>query len=130
MPKKILVVDDDLFLRELYSEALADAGYEVTTATNGQEGLAALQSQWFDLVFLDIVMPEMTGLEVIEDLKSADPAIATGPIVILSNSTYDKKVEKALTLGAQAYVLKHDVTPDKIVATADELTQNPLEKIH
>lgn len=129
MAKKILVVDDDLFIRDLYKEALTDAGYEVVIAVNGREGLQELQTQWFDLVFLDIVMPEMDGLSVIKELKSVKPEIATGPIIILSNSTFDKEVEKALKLGAQAYVLKHDVTPDKIVATADELTQNPLEKV-
>lgn len=128
MSKAILVVDDDLFVRDLYKEALEQEGYKVTTAENGAEGLEKLREHWYDLVFLDIVMPEMTGLEVIKKLKSADPEIITGPIVILSNSTYDDDVEKALKMGAQAYVLKHDITPDKIVTTANELTENPLDK--
>ncbi len=67
--KRILLVDDDFMLRTSLADILADSGYEVSEATNGNQGLAALEREPFDLVVLDILMPERDGLETIREIR-------------------------------------------------------------
>ncbi|KKP92818.1 MAG: DNA-binding response regulator VicR [Parcubacteria group bacterium GW2011_GWA1_36_12] len=66
--KKILLVEDDKFTRELYEEVIKEAGYLVTTATNGEEGLDLIRRAAYDLILLDVMMPRMDGLEVLRSI--------------------------------------------------------------
>jgi CheY-like chemotaxis protein len=116
MAKKILVVDDDLYIRELYEEVLKTEGYEVETAKDGEETLAKLQQGGYALVLLDIMMPKLDGLGVMESLKNNPPATPNGPILLLTNLDHDPLIRDAMNKGASAFIIKADITPGDLVA--------------
>jgi CheY-like chemotaxis protein len=108
--KHILIVEDDLFIRELYQKQLEMAGYAVDTAVDGLEGREKVQSQHPDILLLDIMLPKMNGLDLLKNMKQ-DPKTQDIPVIILSNLGQDTVVEKGLTLGAESYLVKADTTP-------------------
>ena len=97
----------------LYKEFLAGAGFDVTTATNGEEGLTKIQEKKYDLILMDVMMPKVDGLGVLQTLKDAGKKIPT--IVMLSNLSHDEAVKEALALGAKDYVIKSEVNPDQLL---------------
>jgi DNA-binding response OmpR family regulator len=115
-PKKILIVEDDEFLRDLYIEILQDVGYTVDHAADGEEGYAKLRNDGYDLVLLDIMLPKMDGLTILEKLK-ADPQAAqsNAKIIVLSNMGQDSAIAKAIGFGAKGYMIKSDYTPDEVI---------------
>lgn len=112
---KVLIVDDDLYIRELYEEVLKGEGYEVETAENGQQGLDQLQQGGYDAVLLDMMMPKIDGLGILESLAKNPPPKKNGPVLLLSNLGHETVVKRALTLGASGYLIKANITPDLIV---------------
>jgi CheY-like chemotaxis protein len=114
--QSILVVEDDLYMRDLYIEILTDAGFGVATAKDGAEGLARIREGGFDLILLDVMMPVKNGLEVLEGLKESPPVKPNGPIILLTNLARDPILNEALTLGAHACLIKTDVDPDQLVS--------------
>ncbi len=115
MNKRILVIDDDLYLRELYQEFLKNAGYEVDTAIDGEEGIKKLIQDGYDLVLLDMMMPKIDGLGVLTKLSQTQPPPKNGPIILLTNLGHEPVIQEALQKGAAAYLIKADITPDKIL---------------
>ena len=103
--KRILVVDDELHIGELYKSELEDEGYSVTIATSGEEALAAVETSPPDLIVLDIQMPGMDGIETLEKLVGSDKGI---PIIL--NTAYSHYKEDFTTWGADAYVIKSSDT--------------------
>jgi CheY-like chemotaxis protein len=117
MAKKILFVDDDLYIRDLYEEVLKEKGYIVETAINGEEGLAKLQQGGYDLVLLDVMMPTLDGIGVLEALQKTPPKAPNGPIVLLTNLGLDPLIKSAKSKGVSSYLVKSDLTPGDLVAT-------------
>lgn len=113
--KRILLVEDDQFTRELYEEVLKGEGYFVDTAVNGEEGLTKIKAGGYSLILLDIMMPKMDGLEVLRSLKDNPPKIQNGPIIILTNLTNDPILNSAYGLNAKDYVVKSDITPGDLL---------------
>jgi CheY-like chemotaxis protein len=99
--KKILVVDDEANIRELYREELEDMGYEVTTAADGAEALAVIETMKFDLVTLDMRMPDIDGIETLRKMKEKD---STLPIVICT--AYEEYKHDFGSWCSDAYVVK------------------------
>ncbi|MCX6722105.1 MAG: response regulator [Candidatus Staskawiczbacteria bacterium] len=114
MIKKVLVVEDDYFLRDLMAKHLSKAGYKVSQAIDGSKGLEAAKEEKPDVVLLDLLLPEMDGFEVLEKIKK-DPAISNAIVIILSNLNQRADMEKALRLGAADYMVKANLTPEEIV---------------
>ena len=110
---KVLLIEDEKEVAELYKLKLTLDGYEVVTAENGQEGLDKANSYRPELIFLDIKMPEMDGFEVLKKLRAA-ARTKDIPVVILSNFDEQDLIEKGLTLGANEYVIKSQFTPEDI----------------
>jgi len=110
---KILLIEDEKEVAELYKLKLTLDGYEVITAENGQEGLDKANSYRPELIFLDIKMPEMDGFEVLKKLR-ATARTKDIPVVILSNFDEQDLIEKGLTLGANEYLIKSQFTPEDI----------------
>lgn len=121
MAQKILVVDDDLFIRELYDTVLKKEGYEVDLAINGEEGLAKLQYGGYDLTLLDMRMPTLDGLGVLNELSKNPTTLKNGPIILLSNMGLDEQVKEGLQKGAQTYLVKADLTPDQLLENIKKL---------
>ena len=116
--KKILLVEDDPFLIDIYTRKLKRAGFETVVAEEGKEALKLLQQKTFELVILDIVLPEVDGwaiLKEIKELKQKNRDLENLKIIILSNLGQKEEVEKGLKLGATKYLIKAHYTPSQVV---------------
>ncbi len=112
----MLIVEDDKFLSELISTKLTKEGFAVTLATDGESGLQKATTESPEIILLDIMLPGMSGFEVLESLKaSADEAIKNIPVLILSNFGQESKVQQGLKLGAKDYLVKANFTTGEIV---------------
>ncbi len=106
---RILIVEDDRFLRRACEGSLRQRGFSVLTAADGEEGLRAAQAEKPDLVLLDMLMPKRSGMEVLRALK-ADPATRHIRVLILSNSSRDLDMHQVLSLGAVGYLVKANLS--------------------
>jgi CheY-like chemotaxis protein len=113
--KTILIVEDDQFTRELYQEALSDAGYLITAAVNGVEGLEKAKQGGYDLVLLDIMMPDLDGLSLLARLKEHPPIKNIGAIIMLTNLAHDPVIKQAEELGAKDFLIKSNYSLDQLV---------------
>jgi len=111
---KILVVEDDRFLRELIVKKLNQEGFETETAVDGEEGLSKIKEIKPDLVLLDLILPTIDGFEVLRKLKEED-LVPSLPVIILSNLGQREDIERGLSLGATDYLVKAHFTPDEII---------------
>ena len=116
MAQKILVVEDDQFLRELYDELLKEEGYEITLAEDGEKGLAQIQKGGFDLVLLDIMLPKIDGLEILRRVKNKPPEKQNGSTVLLTNLGQDSIIKEGFSLGASGYLIKSAMNPDQVLS--------------
>lgn len=117
---KLLLVEDDSLLVRLYQKRFAKDGHDVVAARDGEEGLALIEREQPDLVLLDIMMPKLSGLEMLERIK-ANPATRSVPVVILSNVSGEAEQERALELGAVAYIVKSANDPARVAAKVREI---------
>ena len=115
MAKRILIVEDDKFTRELYEEFLKGAGLSVDTAIDGEDGLSKIKIGGYDLILLDVMMPKMDGLDVLRALQAEPPAVANGPVVLLTNLTHDPVINMARDLGVKDNLVKSDITPGDLL---------------
>lgn len=113
-PKRILVVEDDLFLRELYADILSGERYEVDAAADGEAALQKMKVGGYDLVLLDIIMPKMDGLSVMRQMQNNPPQSPNRCVVFLTNLDKDEEIKTALQLG-QGYLIKSQITPGSLV---------------
>jgi len=111
---KILVVEDDRFLRELIVKKLNQEGFATETAVDGEEGLSKIKEIKPDLVLLDLILPTIDGFEVLRKLKEED-LVPSLPVIILSNLGQREDIERGLSLGATDYLVKAHFTPDEII---------------
>jgi DNA-binding response OmpR family regulator len=103
--RTVLVVDDEQDILDLVRFRLEHDGYRVITASDGQSGLALAQEERPDLCILDVMMPKLTGLEVLAHLR-ADPTTADTPVILLTSRGQDADIDRGFELGAQDYVTK------------------------
>ena len=114
MAKKILIVEDDKFLRELISQKLSNEGYKTIEAVNGEKGLESVKSEKPDIILLDLILPGIDGFEVLENIKK-DSSLAQIPVIILSNLGQKEDIDRGLKLGADDYLIKAHFTPGEII---------------
>jgi two-component system, chemotaxis family, sensor kinase CheA len=118
--KAILVVEDSITSRMLIKNILESAGYEVSTAVDGQEGLGLVKSRPFDLVISDIEMPRMTGFELTERIRS-DPQVADVPVMLVTGLESREDREHGMDVGANAYIVKSSFDSSTLLETARRL---------
>ena len=111
---RILIIEDDQFLRDLMERKLIKEGFVVETAIEGESGLQKIKSWRPDLVLLDIILPGLDGFSILEKVK-ADASVASIPVILLTNLGQRDDVEKGLKLGAVGYLVKAHFTPGDIV---------------
>ena len=115
--KKVLLVEDDMLLGDTEKYALEKGGYEVTWVKSGNETFAALAETAYDLIYLDIMLPDgMDGYEILSHLKAPESAQREIPVIMLSNLGQHSEIEKAMEMGASGYVVKADISLDELVA--------------
>ena len=113
-PKTIMIIEDDRFLSFLMKARLEKEGFTVTQVFDGEEAMNALRQEAPSLVILDLIMPKVTGFEVLK-MISTSPTLASVPVVIVSNLAQDSDIEKARALGAKEYFIKVKVSIDDLV---------------
>lgn len=112
--KKILIVEDDQFLREFYQELLTAEGYTIDTAPEGEMGLSKIQNNTYDLVLLDLMLPKKDGVQILRDLKASPPK-SPQTIVVLTNLGQDTVIRECFSLGANGYLIKSALNPDQVL---------------
>lgn len=113
--KKILVVDDDQYIRDVYREVLEGEKYQVDTAIDGQEGLLKAQMGGYDLILLDAMMPKVDGLGVLKGLKENPPKVENKAIILLTNLAHGEVIDEAMENGAKSYLIKSEMNPDQFL---------------
>jgi DNA-binding response OmpR family regulator len=122
--KRVLVIEDDQNTRNLYQTVLSKAGFKVEVAVDGSEGLTKCQTGGFDLVLLDVMLPKMDGIALLEELKKNPPKIPNKNIFLLTNLSHDTILKEAMNLGAKDVILKTDVNPEELVKKVKEILAN------
>lgn len=118
--RKVLCVEDEYFISELYTRALKKAGYDVTVASDGAEGLELAKSGKFDIVLLDIMLPTIVGTDVLRQLK--DPALGLkSKVIITTNLEQKDETKAAIENQADGYIVKANVTPKQLVEFLEHL---------
>lgn len=120
--KKILCIEDEHFISELYVRALTKAGYDVTVEVDGQRGLELAQTNQFDVILLDLMIPTITGIEVLRHLRnpSETPALKA-KIIITTNLEQREDIRADIENQADGYIVKAEVTPHELVSFVDTL---------
>lgn len=122
MSHKILIVEDDDFLRSLAVTKLEKESFTVFTAPNGQDGLAIAQKEIPDLIILDLMLPIMSGFDVLAQLKATETTKGT-KVIVFSNLGEESDIKKCLDMGANDYLVKANFTLDELVEKIKTLLQ-------
>ncbi|MGB9598352.1 MAG: response regulator [Minisyncoccales bacterium] len=112
--KKILIVEDDNFLSDIYKMKLERLGFSVNVAEEGSVALKKLKKETFDLILLDIVLPQLNGWQILEFLRN-DPRLKNTKVIVLSNLFEKKDFERGVKFGVEKYFVKAETTPDDVV---------------
>jgi len=111
--KKILIIEDDQALYNVYATELKANGYDVSNISTGGEAVEGIRNIKPDLVLLDIMLPSKNGLEILQEMKEDEELSAT-KVVMLTNYGSDENVKKAIELGAEGYLLKYNIVPSEL----------------
>jgi len=120
---KILLVEDEASLRELYAEVLAEASHEVIQAADGQDALPKIKEGSWDILLLDIMLPKIDGIQVLKNIKD-DPVLALKPVLVMSNLQDDAITHNCMELGAREFLVKSNISPPDIVTAITKYLPN------
>ena len=118
--KKILLIEDDSFLTDIYLTKLKGEGYQVDVARDGESGLEKVKKLKPDLLILDIILPKFNGWEVLGQIRK-DPKFEKLKVIIISNLGDEKDIERGFDLGAIKYFVKTEQTPTEVVEKIKEI---------
>ena len=116
----ILITEDDPLMSRMYQKIFTFEGYEVSIAKDGEEGLELAKKEKPTVILLDVMMPKMNGIEMLEKLK-IDPDTKTIPVIMLTNLAGEKDAENAMVKGAVKYIVKSEYEPKQIVDMVKEI---------
>lgn len=120
--KKILCIEDEHFISELYVRALSRAGYDVTVEVDGQRGLELAQTDQYDIILLDLMIPTITGIEVLRRLRNAaETPHLKAKIIITTNLEQREDIRDDIERQADGYIVKAEITPHELVALIDTI---------
>jgi two-component system response regulator QseB len=121
--KTILVIEDDRFIGEMYVRSLARAGYTVDWVVSGTQGYSAATTKQYDLILLDIMLPEAQGTDVLNQLRNdTEDKIPHSRVIILTNFEQDDESRLAMESHADGYLIKADITPRKLIDIIQQLS--------
>lgn len=120
----ILIIEDDRFIGEMYKRSLDQSGYVVDWIMNGKDGAVAAVSKQYDLILLDIMLPETQGGVILDVLRGGDvDKIPKSRVIVMTNFDQDEESRIAMQSKADAYLIKADITPRKLIAIIQEMTK-------
>ena len=119
--KTILIVEDDRFIGEMYVRSLKKNGYEVDWMVDGNDGLIAARNKQYDLILLDVMLPERRGTEILEALRGDEDLIPHSKVIVLTNFEQDDESRLAMESRADAYLIKAEITPNKLLSVISQL---------
>ncbi len=111
---KVLCIEDEHFITELYNRALTKAGYDVKVFFDGAKGLEAAKTNEFDIILLDIMLPNMTGVEVLKRLRAEAPDLHA-KVIITTNLEQREETRQVIEKQADGYLIKAEITPRQLV---------------
>lgn len=123
MAFKFLLIEDDDSIRELYLDEFKRSGFEIDGFATGKEGLASLGQKQYDVVLLDIMLPDTNGLEVLKQIKQ-NPASKNIKVVLLTNLAQDLIIKQGFELGAVGYLIKLSYNPEQVVEEVKRLLED------
>lgn len=126
--KRVLIAEDDFFIRDIYSKVFSVAGYTVELAVDGQDALDKIKAspQPYDMLLLDIMMPKVTGLDVLRQLRTMPVPFKDTSVFILSNLGQQSIIEEAFKIGMDGYIIKSQMTPQQIVDEINTYFENKV----
>ena len=123
MIKTILCVEDDRFIGEMYVRSLQKAGYDVTWVVDGNDGLVAARNQNFDLIILDLMLPEQRGDQILDALRNNNvDLVPNSKILIMTNFEQDEASRKSVMSRVDGYLIKADITPRNLIDVVKQMS--------
>ncbi len=120
--KTILCIEDDRLIGEMYVRSLEKAGYTVDWIINGSDAIVAAKNKSYDLILLDVMLPEHKGNEILNILRGSDKdEIPNSKVLVLTNFEQDEEARRAMELQADGYLIKADITPRKLIEIIQQL---------
>ena len=113
--KTILCIEDDRFIGEMYVRSLELASYNVDWAVDGNDGLVIARNKPYDLLIVDIMLPERKGDEILKSLRGEEDLIPNTKVLVMTNFQQDEESRRALENKADGYLIKADITPRKLL---------------
>lgn len=124
--KKVLLIEDEQFIGELYVRALTAAGYDTRVVVDGAEALEEAKSNLYDIILLDIMLPNLTGTEILQRLRDVkETPQLKAKLIITTNLEMDEAARANIEAHADGYIIKAEVTPKELVSYLDQLELNP-----
>ena len=120
--RKVLCIEDEYFIGELYDRALSKAGYDITVVVDGAKGLKEAQTNQYDIILLDLMIPNLTGIEILKALR--DPAKTPelkAKIIITTNLEQKEETRQAIEQQADGYLIKAEITPKQLIGILDSI---------
>jgi len=127
MIKTILCVEDDRFIGEMYVRSLQKSGYDVTWVVDGNDGLVAARNQNFDLIILDLMLPEQRGDQILDALRNNNvDLVPNSKILIMTNFEQDEASRKSVMSRVDGYLIKADITPRNLIEVVKQMSSDNL----
>jgi len=123
----ILCIEDDRFIGEMYVRSLKKAGYEVDWVVDGNDGLITARNKSYDVILLDVMLPERRGTDILEALRGKEDLIPNSRVIVLTNFEQDDESRMAMQQHADAYLIKAEITPKKLISVIQQLDAMPAQ---
>ncbi len=126
--KKVLLIEDDVFIRDIYGRELKKGDYEVDIAEDGETGVNKATTTKYDMILLDIMLPKKTGIDVLRELRAAAEPYKSTPVYLLTNLGQGSIIKQAVDIGAQGYLLKARFLPSQVLETVNRFfVEGPMK---
>lgn len=122
--KKVLIVEDDSFLQGLEATKLEKEGYGVIVASTGEEGMKKLNEAGIDLILLDLLLPDIDGFEILKKVRTMEPPMRDIPVIVFSNLSEQKAIDKSKELGATDFMVKSNFTLNELIKHIDTVLKS------
>jgi len=126
--RKILLIEDDYYIGDIYERAFTNGGYQVEKALDGEAGLEKTKSNLYDVILLDIMLPKMNGIDVLRQLRAPNSSTVQTPIFMTTNLGQDNIIKEAFKIGADGYFIKAQLHPENLVGEINKYFAERIPK--